>query len=353
MLKTMLGTAALMTALTVPSITIAAEAAPSYDTYKSWFVACDNGLACEARGFKDDGSSDTPDLSFSRDAGPEAETLVTLKIPFLAEASDLKVDGAPLSLQSGAWEVEREDTFTTLSLRGEEAVANLISQLRNSDELQTNDAEAVIPLNGIVAALLRMDDRQGRIGGVTALVRKGKAPASAVPSAPDLPSAPIYNPGTPLKAGEDARLIARARKDLDAVFASEECNTEMSNDVKRSEAFALDDTHALAIVACNMGAYQGSSLVAIVPRSENKPAQLLRPTRPIHDDSDMAALIDPTFDPPTGMLMLSERGRGLADCGMAAQWTWDGEQFRLIGASYQMACGGSEPGDWPTVYRSR
>ncbi|GCE88410.1 hypothetical protein MSKU15_0011 [Komagataeibacter diospyri] len=32
----------------------ARAAEPSYDSYGNWFVACDNRLSCEARGFADD-----------------------------------------------------------------------------------------------------------------------------------------------------------------------------------------------------------------------------------------------------------------------------------------------------------
>jgi hypothetical protein len=39
----------------------------SYDTYKSWFVACDNTLHCVARGF---GETDEAKAEIARDAGP-------------------------------------------------------------------------------------------------------------------------------------------------------------------------------------------------------------------------------------------------------------------------------------------
>jgi hypothetical protein len=354
MLKSFFASTALVIALALPRIAVAAEATPSYDSYKSWFVACDNGLACQARGFRDDGTAEKPDLNFARDAGPDAKTLVELKLPFAAEAADLKVDGAPLTLPHGAWEVVREDGFTTLSLTEDEAIANFIAQLRDASALQTNNPEASVPLDGFVAALLRMDDRQGRIGGVTALIHKGKAPASAVPVAPDLPTAPKYKPGAPLKAGEDAALLAKARKDLATIFTSEDCSADMPSGIDSSEAFALDDANGLAFIACNMGAYQGSSLVAIVPRAEGKPAEVFRPTLPIADDeTDTVSVTEPGFDPETGTLAMSGRGRGLGDCGLSAEWVWNGADFQLTGGSYQMACGGSQPGDWPTVYRTR
>ncbi len=352
MLKTLLASTALVVALTLPSL--ASEAEPSYDSYKSWFVACDNGLACQARGFGDDGSAESPDLNVARDAGPDAKAIVTLSLPFAADARDLRVDGAPLTLADEAWEIQREDGFTTLSLTGDEAIATLIAQLRDASTLQTNNPEASVPLEGFVAALLRMDDRQGRIGGVTALIRKGKTPASAVPPAPELPAAPKYKPGAPLKAGEDAALLARARKDLAAILTSEDCSADMPSDIDSSEAVALDETHGLAFIACNMGAYQGSSLVAIVPRAEGNACEIFRPSLPIReDDFDTVALTEPGFDPDTGTLSMSGRGRGLGDCGLSAEWVWDGTHFQLTGGSYQMACGGSQPGDWPTVYRSR
>ncbi|MBS9722141.1 DUF1176 domain-containing protein [Tianweitania sp. BSSL-BM11] len=354
MLKSFFASTALVAAFTAPQVSLAADATPSYDTYKSWFTACDNGLACQARGFSDDSGPDSPDLTISRDAGPQAKTLVTLKLPFAVEAADLKVDGQPLTLASGAWEIEREEGMTTLSLSEDADIQTLITQLRDASALQTSKPEASVPLDGFVAALLRMDDRQGRIDGVTALIRRGKAPASAVPPAPDLPTTPTYKPTAPLEAAEKTALLSKARKDLASTFQSEDCSTDSPSGIDNSDAFAVDQTSALVFLGCFVGAYQGSSLVALVPRSGNGAAELVRPSLPISDgDTDTALLTEPGFDPDTGTLSMSARGRGLGDCGLSAEWVWNGTQFQLTGGSYQMSCGGSQPGDWPTVYRSK
>ena len=46
--------------------------------------------------------------------------------------------------------------------------------------------------------------------------------------------------------------------------------------------------------------------------------------------------------------LLSEwaKGRGLADCGMSASWTWDGRMFRLTSYRSLEECRGAPPGTW-------
>ncbi len=58
------------------------------------------------------------------------------------------------------------------------------------------------------------------------------------------------------------------------------------------------------------------------------------------------------YDPATAMLFHSAKGRGLADCGEAATWRFDGREFRLASYSYLGRCSGAEPGNWPALFRS-
>ncbi len=56
-----------------------------------------------------------------------------------------------------------------------------------------------------------------------------------------------------------------------------------------------------------------------------------------------------------GGLVLSSfaRGRGLGDCGVIADWAWDGGGFRLLGYTVMEECRGVPVDDWPVLYRAR
>jgi hypothetical protein len=324
-------------------------AVPSYDSYKSWLTACDNVLSCEAKGFED-GTNDYPDLRFDRAGGPGAATRVMLSAPFKAGLADLRIDGKPLRLDPAAWKVEIQGGFSTFSTDRPAAVAALIAELRNGARLQIGK-DASIPLDGMVAALLRMDDRQGRVGGVTALIRKGPAPAARVPVPPAPPLVLPRAVRSALAAGEKERLIARVEASQAALIRKEDCRE--TDGLQQSEADALDARSAFVFISCAMGAYQGSSLVFVVPRSGGAAVPFKGALPFDRDDGGTFQMTEPDFAPKTGTLSTFGKGRGLADCGLSASWIWDGSRFQLSEAAFQGACGGSSPGDWPVLYRSR
>nr|WP_175799959.1 DUF1176 domain-containing protein [Burkholderia anthina] len=322
---------------------------PSYDTYKSWLVACDNGLTCEAKGFASGGEA-SAELHVIRAAGPNGSLEARLVVDTSAgtDLDDLRVDGQPLRLDDSAWSVNQVGNEATLSTQRPAAVAAFVSRLRNGAKLQVGtDASAYVPLDGMAAALLRIDDRQSRIGGVTALIRKGPAPASRVPLPPPLPIVPTRKIVASLSGGEDENLIARAKRIQD----SGNCEENASKYLEEA-AYPLDARKALVVLPCIQGAYQGSSDVFIVPRiGGGAPAPVKLEGFQVGGSDSL--LVEPGFDPATGTLTTFYKGRGLADCGFRAEWIWDGQAFQLSTLARQDTCGGLEPGDWPTLYRSR
>jgi hypothetical protein len=46
-------------------------------------------------------------------------------------------------------------------------------------------------------------------------------------------------------------------------------------------------------------------------------------------------------------------GRGVGDCGVAAEWAWDGKAFRLMRAIMMSSCRGVPVEDWPVLFRAR
>ncbi|AOH86224.1 hypothetical protein AWL63_21945 [Sphingomonas panacis] len=321
----------------------------SYDSYGSWFVACDNTLACVAKGFAD--SSRGTEIRIERDAGPAAKPVLSIRADHKFVRAGITIDGKPAGLAAPVWEMTTDDDETALASDDLAAIRAFVLRLRDSSTLRLT-AEDDIPLDGFAAAMLRLDSRQGRVGGVTALLRPGPLPAAKVPPPPAPPKIP-YRPITArLAPGEDARLIAAVRAGQKAVFAKEDCEADVSIE---PVAYPLDTRQALVLIPCIMGAYQGSSLAFVAPRAGGVSQRLIAPTPYLGNASDHAGwryFTDSTFDPKTGMLSDTAKGRAMADCGMSANWIWDGAVFRLADMALQKSCGGIEAGDWPVLFRS-
>ncbi|WP_133254534.1 DUF1176 domain-containing protein [Paraburkholderia unamae] len=329
-------------------VTAASAARPSSDQYKSWLIVCDNALTCEAKGFTE-GAGGTPDLRFIRGAGSAGWIGVRLSTVDSFALDDLHVDGRPLRLDPSAWKLTSSGSDgTVLSTHRIAAVEQMLTQLRNGTVLQVGeDKDAVVPLDGLVAALLRMDDRQGRIGGVTALVRKGATPASMVPPPPVLPRIPERKIDARLSGKEEQSLLKRYS--AKALAQADGCEKEAAGHGETA-AYALDVKTALVLIPCVAGAYQTSSDVYLVSRQNGVQLPLHLPAPDGKDTGN--SLMEPDFNPETGTLSEFDKGRGVADCGAATAWIWDSQKFQLSSAALQTQCGGSSPGDFPTIYRS-
>ncbi|HTK01174.1 MAG TPA: DUF1176 domain-containing protein [Bordetella sp.] len=321
----------------------------SYDTYKSWLVACDNTLSCQAKGFTD--GETRAELSIDREAGADGALTASLSAETTFAAGDVLVDGKPAGLDPKDWKRD-DDGGTTLTTDRADAVRALVARLRNGTRLSLG-GKAEVPLEGFAAAMLRVDDRQGRVGGVTALNKPGSAPAWRVPAALLVPHIPAHPISATLAAGEAERLIHAVRDGQQAVMEKEEC--ESHTGPLTPEAYALDDKRALVMIPCLMGAYQGSSLAFVAPRGGGPVWRVIAPAPYLGNDpdrTDVDMFTEADFDPATGMLSMAGKGRGLADCGMAASWIWNGDTFQLASLNLQEACGGVSAGDWPTLFRS-
>ncbi|WP_170842055.1 DUF1176 domain-containing protein [Sphingomonas gellani] len=327
---------------------LSVEPIQSYDSYQSWFVACDNTLTCVAKGF-DDGSGGA-EIRIERHAGADGELVASISSNERFTPSDIRIDGKPAGLGGAAWEYTSSSDGSSITSSDFTAIRALIRKLRNATHV-TMGSEEAIPLAGFSAAMLRLEDRQGRIDGVTALLKSGSRPASSVPAAPPLPHIPSHPINARFRPGEETKLIALVRADQKALFAKEECQDTQQT----PEAFALDQAQALVLVPCIMGAYQGSSLAFIARRGSGRAQRLIAPMPYLGNDRDRANadyFTEGSFDPATGTLSMAAKGRGLADCGVAASWIWNGKAFNLSAMSLQQTCGGSEPGDWPVLFRS-
>ncbi|MDF0490027.1 DUF1176 domain-containing protein [Sphingomonas sp. H39-1-10] len=323
---------------------------PSYDSYQSWFVACDNVLRCVAKGVSEAYAG--AEIDIERDGGPQGKLSLAISADQPFAIGDIAIDGKAAALSGSDWSVESADGVTTAASNALPAIRRLVAKLRNGSKL-TLGGKSEVSLDGLAAAVLRFDERQHRIGGVTAIAKPGPLPASRVPASPPLPRVPYRRITATLKAGESARLIAATRTDQKAVFKQEDCQTDLTN--MEPEAHALSENQALVFIPCIMGAYQSSSLAFIVPRAGGPAKRLVLP-RPYRGNdpqrSGTTYFTNVDFDPKRGMLSTSAKGRALADCGMTASWIWNGGAFVIASMQLQQTCGGVEAGDWPTIFRS-
>ncbi len=329
----------------------AAPPVQSYDTYKSWLVACDNTLRCEAKGFNREGGS-RAEFAIFRDAGPRGKLRAVIAADQPFDSNDIKLDGRTLSLPAGWTRAGGGDVqgFTTSSLA---VVRNFVQQVRNGTALDLPGDDTTIPLDGLTAALRRMDERQGRVAGETAFLTPGTAPSEKVPAALPVPHIRAHAVTARLDTKEEAALIARTRRSAAGTLREELCDADPYE--MEPMAYALDQRRALVLIPCGMGAYQGWYVGFLADRSGGDVHALKLPLPYQGDDPDhgmISGLTEVEFAPTNGTLSVFDKGRGLADCGLAASWVWDGENFRLAAASMQNECGGAEPGDWPVLFRS-
>jgi hypothetical protein len=328
---------------------LAAAAAPQpapLKTFTDWTVGCDNGRFCHAVGLMPESlPEDGATMSIRR--GPEAgaRPVVAFEPSSEAKAVSLATDGNPLALRlvldkdGGLTAAPADATPLIVAMRG---AAEL--QLRNANGKVTGR----VSLRGLTAALLYMDEQQRRVDTVTALVRRGPKPASAVPAPPTLPRVPEVRPSrtSPL-ATVPNRLVEAARKRSD-------CDESLTLAENPPERQKLDDRTTLLLATCWRGAYNATSLVLVTRRADGSD---LAPARFDYNASageQTGPAVPPDgayWDEETRRLASFFKGRGLGDCGAGQEWAWDGQMFRLIGAQVMGECRGST--DYITTWRAQ
>ncbi|MDR6293846.1 uncharacterized protein E9232_006399 [Inquilinus ginsengisoli] len=332
-------------AAALPAWAAAQPSAPLYKEFKDWQIACDNGGRCEAKGFpKEDDADHLSVVRVTREPGPQGAIEITLEAEGRFAANGLALQGGG-RLPAERWtDASSGDTDHRLVLRDQDGAATVLAALRGAQGLRLGNA-GTVSLDGVTAALLAMDDAQGRVGTTTALVRPGDAPATTVPAAPALPvlNAPAPAPAA-LSAEAVQTLAAATRASQRAALSAGECFAED----KRDDAIALTATEALVQLQCIQGAYQSSYLFFRVPVRDPKAARQLVLPLPVGEPS--SSFIDTDYDPAKGELTSSGRGRGPGDCGESAVWVFDGKDFQLRSFAMQDSCRGF-PGDWPVLWR--
>ena len=312
----------------------AAAPAPSQPrTFGDWTVGCDNGLDCRAIALlpAQEEWSEWLTLRISREAAAPARPVVAIEHLDVAPGA-LFADGNPLDVRftsdPDGYIVEADDDGA------------LIAALKSARALEVRAADGAtlgrISLTGATAALLFMDEAQHRLDTVTALVRTGARPASAVPPPPELPVVSL--PPVPTDAPP---ALSEAR--VTALRQEYSCTIDEVAGPDHLEAVQVETGTTLILLACGSGAYNLSS-VPLIARSRG--GEVAVEIAPFDHQmgialEDRPTLTNAAWDAERRLLQEYSKGRGLGDCGIRADYAWDGSRFRIVHQEQMSECQGS------------
>ncbi|KRE02193.1 hypothetical protein ASE63_07435 [Bosea sp. Root381] len=323
-------------------------------TFRDWTAGCDNTRACAALSLPNEGDEDIAFLRLDRPAGPDGAPSLALKLRAQKLAPrfeiELALDGASFPAAGRRFAATSNDAETAeiaLPLADAEA---LIAAARKATVLTARIGKQSFKLSlaGSVAAMLWIDERQGRLNTPTALIRKGTA--GNVPPAPALPviaSKPVT--GKPLAKDQAAAVIKALRSELNR-REPDSCEDTPEGFTSADEVFALDDATRLVVVACSRGAYNVSSQFWLVTGrdvAKAKPAVFEG-----NDDKPGNELVNAEFDPKDGRVTFFAKGRGIGDCGALGSYGWNGSRFLPLQLSAMGECRLIPADDWLTLFRS-
>lgn len=313
-----------------------------YREFNKWSVGCDNALNCTAYGISaEEFGDDLVGLRITRAAGNDGKIEVVLGKTDLSISTAVYVDGTLLAKESPAKGV-------THPAPNDRAIG-LIGKLLNGRTLALTDKPAkseVISLEGMKAALLFMDDKQGRVGSANAFVAKGdKKSGNKVPSPRQYPT--IRAARIPAKASKATTdlpkpiadtVLAHYRKTAD----KETCDLGMDKaDREEPTGYDLGGSLLLVEIYCWRAAYQAGSVFYLYDTR----AKTLRDAPFELPDTKTGALSVgrnssvTSPDVEAGAIGSLHKSRGVGGCGEWRSWQWDGTAFRLVSHVYKDHCG--------------
>lgn len=316
-----------------------ATAKPESRTFRDWTVVCGNDGACSAFGRVESG---TGWLRIVMPAGPEAVPVVDLGMGMDADSLEPTV-----TIDGRAYGLDVADGVARTSADQARALIAALAGGRTA-MVGTGEEAMTLSVSGVSAALLWIDERQGRLDTVTALIRKGDAPASTVPAAPALPVVAA----APAVAQTGMKTGTQLPDAVEALGKVRECrgDTGFSPDFQSAtQHYRLAADTVLWGVPCFMGAYNTGYLYVLTDNAGASPRIISLPTT----GEAIETPINPDYDPATRRLEAFGKGRGLGDCGTHHQWIWTGQAFVLEHERLMDACMGLTPDLWPVTWDTR
>lgn len=316
-------------------------------SFKTWAVACDNGLSCETTTYSSDSAGDSDlSLSMARDSGRDGAIRIVISgFETKADRYSLLVDRRVIDTGAIAPNAE------TIEITGADAmkVARALvagTKLKMTDG--ANNELGQISLAGSAAALRYIDAAQGRSGGANAIAMRGRKAAKArTISLPVIEAARI----APNQVLPDASTLV-------ALSESSPCAEERYG-ASEDTAYSLGKdgsgaAQALVLLNCGSGAYNFSFGAYVGTRDVGgkwnfAPAAFDFIDR-FTETGKVPMLLNTSWDSASQSLSAFAKARGLGDCGSSEKYVWDGQRFRLTDATRMEECRGAR--DWLTVWRA-
>lgn len=294
-------------------------------TYKDWVTGCDNLRNCSAVALEPVASAESQrngrlEILIEQPAAHQLDPVVTIRVPADAaepESLTLHIGDTSIALPPAA-----DGRFV---FRGPAARA-LVLKLRSGTWAVMRDGGeqdiASASLAGLTAALLRIDDQQGKVGTPHALSRPGKR----------LPHGDLHGYGVSLSrpARSERPPTAPDAKAMAELRASDRCGADSARSAPpRMVRLDSDSTMMIMPWQCGNGAYNLYSNIMIVNGfGEIRPA-VFDYDNGITGDGPSNVLVNVSWDAKKRVLEGFARHRGFGDCGRVDRYIWDGEKFML------------------------
>jgi hypothetical protein len=317
-------------------------------TFNDWVVGCDNVRTCEAHGYgtlHDDPAVGRAALLVRRDAGPGRTPVVKIRYASLDDPSGTPASGEVVTLQAGALRIRLEP----VDAEGESPVppgqvSPVLGAVQRGDELWlvAGTQRWSVSLAGAAAALLKMDDLQGRVGTVGALMRRGGRLDPPAPALPHIERARVP-PTTPADLALGGAILAEFAADC----------ADIDADVGRVGIARVTSRSLLVAQPCSPGAYQTGARLWLV--DDHAPFHPRPVPLPEPDGGTYDLLILEMMNQEAGTLRLHEsaKSRGIGDCCSTREWTWTTTGLALVEAA-ESPCELFEAGGLPiTLWRTR
>jgi hypothetical protein len=327
--------------------------AGAFKTFGAWEVSCTNGRNCELR-FYDPDKKAGANAFVTRDIGPGTPAYLALGLPgetFGETAKDLKitvsVEGAG-EMSFGPDKLSYDANSAAWRLNADLAKDELAETLKTGKEIKVTaragneTVKATIPLNGMAASLLFLDDVQNRVGHTDALVSQGAKPPSPLPPVTDIRTfADIPEKIRPLFSDESASCGG----------VDESMLANLGGFTRR-----YSENQALYVIPCGApGAYNVP--FTVYTQIEDAIEQLQFPAMSPDGPSVEPYAYNLDYDEKTDTVTSFFKGRGLGDCGNFFKWKFTdgdfGRRIILLKETSKDDCDGKYgdgPESWPQAW---
>ena len=335
----------LMVAATVATVVSGASITLGQQKFfRSWAVACDNALTCEAINLPPENEQDDA-LAVVIRKGYRPGDALSVSISGFETTNDryhLKVDGR--ETDSGPLAPFQREIL----LADKEALKIVRALARGNRFVLLDGAGTRLgsgSLAGSAAALKYIDAIQNRIGSKDALAGGGRK--STKPAWLPLPVVKAIRIGTTAPIPGTPELIDLIEKSP--------CRDERFG-VTEDSAYSLGrssgNARAMVLISCGSGAYNMSHTPYVGTQNASgkwffEPAKFDYATEPADGPK---LLVNASWDPQKQQLDSFSKARGVGDCGNAESYIWDGTMFRLTSAIGMDECRGSL--NWLTLWRA-